>query len=62
MTHSLLCTSPAIDKGKAFGLTTDQRGITRTLDLADASYPNASGGDGTDIGAYETQSALAACQ
>jgi hypothetical protein len=56
-THSLLCTSPAIDKGNAFGLTTDQRGGTRPFDFADAVYPNAAGGDGSDIGAYETQSA-----
>jgi CSLREA domain-containing protein len=54
-THSLQCTSPAIDKGKNFGLTTDQRGGTRPFDLADSVYPNAAGGDGSDIGAYETQ-------
>jgi CSLREA domain-containing protein len=57
LTHSLQCTSPAIDKGKAFTLTTDQRGGTRPFDFADAVYPNATGGDGSDIGAYETQSA-----
>jgi large repetitive protein len=56
MTHSLLCTSPAIDKGFRFGLTTDQRGGTRPFDLADGVYPNATNGDGSDIGAYETQS------
>jgi CSLREA domain-containing protein len=55
-THALQCTSPAIDKGKAFTLTTDQRGGVRPFDLADAIYPNAAGGDGSDIGAYETQS------
>jgi|GEM_PF-958927 len=55
MTHSLQCTSAAIDKGKAFGLTSDQRGGTRPLDFADAIFPNAAGGDGTDIGAFETQ-------
>ncbi len=54
-THAPQCTSPAIDKGKAFGLTTDQRGGVRPFDLADAIYPNAAGGDGSDIGAYETQ-------
>ena len=54
-THALQCTSPAIDKGKNFGLTTDQRGGTRPFDLADSVYPNAAGGDGSDIGAYETQ-------
>jgi CSLREA domain-containing protein len=56
-THSLLCTSPAIDKGFKFTAATDQRGGTRPFDLADAVYPNAVGGDGSDIGAYETQSA-----
>jgi hypothetical protein len=55
MTHSLQCTSPAIDKGSAFGLTNDQRGGTRPLDFADAIFPNAAGGDGSDIGALETQ-------
>ena len=54
-THSLQCTSPAIDKGKAFGLTTDQRGGVRPFDLADGIYPNAAGGDGSDIGAVEVQ-------
>src|SRR5205085_2244099 len=55
MTHSLLCTSPAIDKGFSFTLTTDQRGGTRPFDFADAIFPNAVGGDGSDIGAFETQ-------
>jgi predicted outer membrane repeat protein len=46
-------TSPVIDKGSAFGLTTDQRGagFARTFDMG--SVPNA--GDGTDIGAFELQ-------
>jgi hypothetical protein len=43
--------SPAIDKGKSFGLTTDQRGLPRALDFP--SIANASGGDGSDIGAFE---------
>ncbi|PYS45741.1 MAG: hypothetical protein DMF68_21340 [Acidobacteria bacterium] len=55
-THALQCTSPAIDKGNSFTLTTDQRGLKRVFDLADSVYPNAAGGDGTDIGAYESQS------
>jgi hypothetical protein len=46
--------SPAIDAGKAFGLTTDQRGQQRAVDLQ--GFPNAAGGDGTDIGAVELQS------
>jgi hypothetical protein len=48
-------TSPVIDKGKAFGLTTDQRGAPRPVDLP--GYPNAAGGDGSDIGAVELQPA-----
>ena len=55
LTHSLQCTSPAIDKGNAFTLTSDQRGGTRPVDFADAIFPNAAGGDGSDIGAFETQ-------
>ena len=49
-THALLAGSPALDRGKAFGLSTDQRGFSRTSGTA-----NVSGGDGTDIGAYELQ-------
>jgi hypothetical protein len=41
--------SPAIDAGTALGLTTDQRGLTRTVDQP--GRPNAV--DGTDIGAVE---------
>ena len=55
-THALLCGSPAIDQGKNFnGDTTDQRGdgFARTFD--DPNVPNAAGGDGTDIGAFEVQ-------
>src|SRR5207249_3652572 len=33
----------------------DQRGGTRPLDFADAIFPNAVGGDGSDIGALEIQ-------
>lgn len=51
MTHALLAGSPALDKGNSFGLTTDQRGRPRPFDIA--SITNASGGDGSDIGAYE---------
>lgn len=50
--------SPAIDKGSAFGSTFDARGLPRTVDLP--SIPNATGGDGTDIGAYELQAPTAA--
>ena len=55
MTHALISGSPAIDKGKSFGSTTDQRstGFPRLYD--DPAIANAAGGDGTDIGAYESQ-------
>jgi Right handed beta helix region len=55
-TRVLLPNSPAIDKGKNFsGSTTDQRGtgFARTYD--DPAIANATGGDGTDIGAFEVQ-------
>ena len=50
-TMSPLPGSPVIDKGNAFGLTTDQRGVTRPVDIS--GIPNANGGDGSDIGAVE---------
>lgn len=52
-THALSGVSPAIDKGFAFGSTTDQRGLVRPADRLDV--PNAPGGDGSDIGAFERQ-------
>ena len=59
-THALLPGSPASDKGAAATdpasgspITADQRGFTRPLD--DPSIPNASGGNGSDIGAFEEQ-------
>jgi len=55
-THALLADSPAIDKGSSFGLTTDQRGLTRPVDLA--NYTNAA--DGADIGAFEVQNTVVA--
>ncbi|HEV7405236.1 MAG TPA: choice-of-anchor Q domain-containing protein, partial [Chthoniobacteraceae bacterium] len=55
-THALLAFSPAIDKGKVFGgRTTDQRGLTRPIDLPNGTYPNAAGSDASDIGALEAQ-------
>jgi hypothetical protein len=51
LTRALLSGSPAIDKGKSSGLATDQRGAPRPFDFA--SVTNASGGDGSDIGAFE---------
>ena len=61
-TIALLCGSPAIDKatnGLTGNLTTDQRdtGFPRTFD--DPAIPNASGGNGTDIGAFERQQTCA---
>ncbi len=50
-TQALLSNSPAIDKGKSLGVTTDQRGAPRPFDFS--SIANASGGDGSDIGAFE---------
>src|SRR5207244_433024 len=52
-TVALVYGSPAIDQGVSFGLTTDQRGVARPFE--DPNIPNASGGDGSDIGAYEAQ-------
>jgi predicted outer membrane repeat protein len=55
-THALMPSSPAVDKGKNFsGSLWDERGpyYTRTYDYP--SVPNAGGGDGTDIGAYELE-------
>jgi hypothetical protein len=48
---ALLLNSPAIDKGKSFGLFVDQRNAQRPFDFA--SIANAGGGDGSDIGAFE---------
>jgi autotransporter-associated beta strand protein len=52
-TMALLPGSPAIDKGISFSLATDQRGGVRPFDK---SVANASGGDGSDIGAFEVGS------
>lgn len=58
-TVALDCGSPALDRGSSSGLTgnliTDQRGpgFLRTVD--EPLIPNATDGDGTDIGAYEAQ-------
>jgi hypothetical protein len=56
-TRSLLATSRGLDKGSAFGVAHDQRGagFPRTVDLSGA--PNGFGSDGTDIGAFEDQTA-----
>ncbi|HYG81107.1 MAG TPA: Calx-beta domain-containing protein, partial [Pyrinomonadaceae bacterium] len=58
-TIALLTGSPAIDKGTRNGLTgplsTDQRGAGFPRPVNDPAIPNAAGGDGTDIGAFEVQ-------
>jgi hypothetical protein len=51
-THALLLGSPAIDKGESSGSTTDQRGLGRRKDIP--ALANAPGGDGADIGAFES--------
>lgn len=55
-THALRFDSPAIDAGHHGGATTDQRGLPRPID--DPNTPNADGGDGCDIGAYEADPIL----
>jgi hypothetical protein len=51
-THALLLGSPAIDKGESSGSTADQRGFGRRKDVP--ALTNAPGGDGADIGAFES--------
>ncbi|HZO07468.1 MAG TPA: choice-of-anchor Q domain-containing protein, partial [Solirubrobacterales bacterium] len=46
-------TSPLVDQGSGFGLLADQRGVVRPIDFP--SIPNATGGNGSDIGAVELQ-------
>jgi hypothetical protein len=52
-THALLPGSPAINQGDSFGADTDQRGDRRPFLYP--GIPNAHGGDGSDIGAFELQ-------
>lgn len=57
-TIALRAGSPALDQGEsAAGESSDQRGLTRPVDIA--SLPNAPGGDGADIGAFEFQVPIA---
>jgi len=51
LTHALLDGSPAIDAGHSSGAFTEQRGFNRRVDQA--GIAEATGGDGTDIGAFE---------
>ena len=52
-THALLFGSPALDKGNSSGATSNQRGLTRPIDLAGITNTS----DGADIGALEAQTA-----
>jgi hypothetical protein len=52
-THALRIASPALDKGNSFGLSTDQRGEPRPFDIP--TIDAATGGDNSDIGAFELQ-------
>jgi CSLREA domain-containing protein len=56
-THRLQGGSPCIDAAYSFGAIEDQRGFARPVDKT--SYANVSGGDGSDIGAYELQYSIA---
>ena len=59
-TMAPLTGSPVIDRGKSFGLLTDQRGAPGPFDFA--SIGNAAGGDGSDIGAFESGSPILTVQ
>jgi hypothetical protein len=54
-TMALATTSPAIDKGSAFGLGADQRGLLRPFDAPTIPNSTAPGADASDIGAVELQ-------
>jgi CSLREA domain-containing protein len=49
-------TSPVIDQGKSFGLTSDQRALARPVEIPTIPNSTAAGADGADIGAVEVQS------
>jgi hypothetical protein len=53
LTHAPHPDSKALDTGSSSGFPTDQRGFPRPVD--NPSITNVSGGDGSDIGAFETQ-------
>lgn len=48
-------TSPLVDQGAAFGLTSDQRGLPRPVEYPGVPNSTAPGADGSDIGAAELQ-------
>jgi hypothetical protein len=52
-TMAIPLSSPALDQGVSGGLTTDQRGEKRPVIVP--GTPKPTGGDGSDIGAYEYQ-------
>jgi hypothetical protein len=52
-TQALLPGSPALDKGNNFGIHSDQRGQPRPKNNPLVS--NAPGGNGSDIGAFESK-------
>ena len=54
-THAITQQSPAFDAGSAFGLTVDQRGLTRPIDVPLKANNHFESVDGTDIGAFELQ-------
>jgi hypothetical protein len=57
MTHAIGASSPALDRGRANGLATDQRGHARALP---AVWPADPTRDGADVGAFERSSRLPA--
>lgn len=58
LTRALLNGSRAIDKGNSPSIITDQRGQTRPVD--NSFIANATGGNGSDIGAFEVQLGITA--
>ena len=48
-------TSPVVNKGSAFGLTADQRGLSRPVVFPGVANSSAAGADGSDMGAVELQ-------
>ncbi|HEY1855219.1 MAG TPA: choice-of-anchor Q domain-containing protein [Solirubrobacterales bacterium] len=47
--------SPLVNAGASFGLSADQRGLTRPIEYPGVSNSTAPGADGSDIGAVELQ-------
>src|SRR5262245_13382971 len=55
-------TSPVVNKGSAFGLSSDQRGFCRPIVFTGVPNSSAPGADGSDMGAVELQNGVgAAC-